>query len=147
MISKHISDEEAVYSQTATRLGIKNIPGDLELKAMKTLALMVFEPLHDWYGKPIRVDSFFRCPGLNQSIGGALSSQHCKGEAIDIKAGEDTALLFHWIKNNLEFDQLIWEFGNDKNPDWVHVSYRDGKNRKQVLKGVKSNKKTIYLPF
>ena len=147
MISKHITFEEATESSTGARLGIKNIPGDKELKSMKTLAFVVFEPLREWYSKPIRINSFYRSPRLNQAIGGALSSQHVKGEAIDISAGKDSALLFHWLRQHVEFDQLIWEFGDDSNPQWVHVSYCDGKNRKQVLRAIKIKGKTVYQPF
>lgn len=147
-ISKHISFEEATGSPTASRLGIKNIPGEKELKAMRTLASMVFEPLREWYGKPITINSFYRSPRLNQAIGGALNSQHVKGEAIDIAAGKDTTLFFNWLRNNVEFDQLIWEFGSDSNPQWVHVSYAGpGKNRKQVLRAVKIKGKTVYQPM
>jgi hypothetical protein len=134
---------EATESITATNLGIKNIPSEKELKAMKTLAEKVFEPLRKWYGFPIRINSFYRSPRLNQAIGGSLNSQHCKGEAMDISCKESN-ILFHWIKANLDFDQLIWEFGNDINPQWVHVSYIEGRNRKQVLKAKKVKGKTIY---
>ena len=139
-ISKHISYKEANHSDTATRRGIKNEPNDEQLAAMKVLAKNVFEPLRVHFNEPIHINSFFRSVALNKTIGGSRTSQHCTGEAIDIKGtnGITNKQLFDYIKNNLEFDQLIWEFGTDKNPDWVHVSYTTTQlNRKSILKAVK----------
>jgi zinc D-Ala-D-Ala carboxypeptidase len=139
-ISKHISYKEAVKSDTATRNRIRNEPNDEQIAAMKEVATKVFEPLRIHFDSPIRVNSFFRSAALNKRIGGSGTSQHCKGEAIDIDAtGEITnKQLFDYIKDNLEFDQLIWEFGTTKEPDWVHVSFTSAKeNRKQILKAVK----------
>jgi zinc D-Ala-D-Ala carboxypeptidase len=134
-ISKHITFKEATQSPTADKLGIKNIPTELELKAMKLVAEKCFEPLRVWYNKPIRVNSFFRNSDLNRAVKGSSTSQHVKGEAIDIDAGSkaENKKLFDWIKANLEFDQLLWEYGNSIGPDWVHVSYNSKKNRKQIL--------------
>lgn len=134
-ISKHITFKEATQSPTADKLGIKNIPTDTELKAMRLVADKCFEPLRVWYGKPIRVNSFFRNSDLNRAVKGSATSQHVKGEAIDIDAGSkaENKKLFDWIKSNLEFDQLLWEYGNSIGPDWVHVSYSAKKNRKQIL--------------
>jgi len=92
----------------------------------------------------IRVSSGYRSPELNKKIGGSKTSQHCLGQAADISCGERTAELYYYIKNNLIFDQIIWEFGNDDNPDWVHVSYSTTKNRKQCLRAYKVNGKTVY---
>ena len=148
MISKHISYKEGVHSNTATRRGIKNIPDNEQLKNMETIAGEVFEPLRAWVGGPIKINSFFRCPDLNTAIGGSSRSQHCKGQAIDI---DDTfgratnAEMYHFIKEHLDFDQLIWEFGDDDNPDWVHVSYvSEEENRGRCLKAYKENNKTKY---
>ncbi|MDG1476719.1 MAG: D-Ala-D-Ala carboxypeptidase family metallohydrolase [Vicingaceae bacterium] len=138
-ISKNISYKEGTHSNTAIRRRIKNEPNEAQLKAMKTLAKKVFEPLRENFGEPIRVNSFFRSIALNKAIGGSRTSQHCSGEAIDMDGmnGVTNKKIFDYIKKNLDFDQLIWEFGNDKNPDWVHVSYKSAKeNRKQVLKAV-----------
>lgn len=138
-ISKNISFKEGTHSDTATRRRIKNEPNEEQLKAMKTLAKKVFEPLRENFGEPIRVNSFFRSIALNKAIGGSRTSQHCAGEAIDIDAtnGITNKKLYDYIKKNLDFDQLIWEFGNDKNPDWIHVSYKSTKeNRNRVLKAV-----------
>ena len=148
MISKHISYKEGVYSITATRRGIDNTPNDEQLENMELIADNVFELLRQWVGGPIKINSFFRCPELNTAIGGSHKSQHCKGQAIDI---DDTfgratnAEMFHFIKEHLEFDQMIWEFGDDDNPDWVHVSYvSEEDNRNRCLKAYKENGKTKY---
>jgi hypothetical protein len=146
-ISKHISYKEATHSNTATRRGIANIPNDTQLKAMKTLAEKVFEPIRIHFNEPIRITSFFRSVALNKQIGGSQKSQHCKGEAIDLVAmnGITNKQVYDYIKKNLVFDQLIWEFGTDKNPDWVHVSYTTTKtNRKQLLKAERKNGKSVY---
>jgi zinc D-Ala-D-Ala carboxypeptidase len=147
-ISKHISYREGVYSITATRLGLDNKPNDEQLANMELVAEEVFEPLRAWVGGPIKINSFFRSPKLNKAIGGSSKSQHCKGQAIDI---DDTfgratnAEMYHFIKDYLKFDQMIWEFGDDDNPDWVHVSYvSESKNRNRCLKAYKENGKTKY---
>ena len=148
MISKHISDREGVYSITATRLGIDNKPNKEQLNNMKLIAKEVFEPLRAYVGGPIKINSFFRSPELNKAIGGSTKSQHCHGQAIDL---DDTfgrctnAEMFEFIKKHLDFDQIIWEFGNDKNPDWVHVSYvSPEKNRNRCLQAYKENNKAKY---
>ena len=149
MISKHISYKEGVYSTTATRLGINNTPNDEQLSNMELVAEEVFEPLRVYIGGPIKINSFFRCPELNKAIGGSGNSQHCRGQAIDIDDtfGKATnAEMYHWIKENLEFDQMIWEFGDDDNPDWVHVSYVSAEdNRNRCLKAYRENGKTRYM--
>ena len=148
MISNHISYKEGVYSNTATRKGIDNTPDEDQLSNMRLIAEKVFEPLRVYANGPIKINSFFRCEKLNRVIGGSKTSQHCKGQAMDI---DDTfgyktnAEMYHWIKDNLDFDQLIWEFGDDKNPNWVHVSYvSDEKNRNKCLKAYKEGRKTKY---
>lgn len=131
-ISKHITFKEATFSATAQRLGIKNEPTLEHLKAMMIVAEKCFEPLREWYGKPLRINSFYRGKELNKAVKGSLTSQHCKGEAIDIDAGSvvENKKIHDWIKDNLEFDQLI----NEYNYSWVHVSFTDKKiNRKQLV--------------
>jgi NADH dehydrogenase FAD-containing subunit len=149
-ISKHITLTEATKSNTATRLGINNTPNEATIETMKLTAEKVFEPLREILGA-IRVSSFYRSPDLNRAIGGSKSSQHCKGEAIDIDMDGTTVTnkqVFDFIKDNVNFDQLIWEFGTDANPDWVHVSYEStGKQRKQILKAVKVGGATKYVPY
>ena len=149
MISKHISYKEGVHSNTAMRKGIENMPSEEHLENMKLIAEKVFEPLRKWVGGPIKINSFYRCPELNKAIGGSSRSQHCKGQAIDI---DDTfgiatnADMYTWVKHNLSFDQMIWEFGNDDNPNWVHISYvSEKKNRNRCLKAYKENGKTKYM--
>lgn len=146
-ISKHCSYKEATTSNTAIKRGIDNTPNSKQLAAMKLTAEMVFEPLRKWYGKTIWVTSFFRCVLLNTIIGGSKTSAHCNGEAMDIDTQEDNAKLFEYIQNNLDFDKLIWEFGDDENPDWVHFSYKSSGNRGIVLRAYKEGKKTVYRNF
>ena len=151
MISKHISYNEAIRSDTATRKGIVNIPDEYELSNMVITAEKIFEPLREWVGGPIKVTSFFRCEELNKAIGGAKRSQHREGRAMDLDdtfGHKTNAEMYHYIKENINFDQLIWEFGTDENPDWIHVSYvSDDQNRQKTLKAVKENGKTIYKIF
>ena len=149
MISKHISYKEGIHSITAIRKGIDNEPNEEQLANMKLVAEKVFEPLRIFINGPIKVNSFFRSPDLNKAIGGSTKSQHCKGQAIDIDDtyGKATnAEMYWWIKENLDFDQMIWEFGNNDNPDWVHVSYvSPDKNRNRCLKAYRENGKTKYM--
>ena len=148
-ISTHISYKEAVFSRTALRLDIDNTPDGYELGNMNGVAHNIFEPLREWVGGPIKINSFFRDKALNTAIGGSSRSQHCEGRAIDLddtfghKTNKD---MFHYIKDNLNFDQLIWEFGDDINPAWVHVSYvNDNENRNRCLKAYKKKGKTGYM--
>ncbi len=115
---------------------------------MVELAENIFEPLRSYVGGPIKINSFYRSPDLNKAIGGSSKSQHCNGQAIDI---DDTfgrmsnAEMYEFIKENLDFDQMIWEFGNDSNPNWVHVSYvSPQQNRNRCLKAYKEEGKTKY---
>jgi len=147
-ISDHITYAEAIHSNTAKRKGIDNTPSEAQVTAMKLLAEKVFEPLRKWVGGPIKVNSFFRSEALNESIGGAATSQHCKGQAIDIDDvyGKKTnADMYHWIQQNLDYDQMIWEFGTDMQPNWIHVSYvSEEKNRNKCLKAYKEHGRTKY---
>jgi hypothetical protein len=129
-ISKNISYNEGMHSNTAIAKGIDNTPNEEVLVRMRLVAEKVFQPVRDWYGKPINVNSFYRCPKLNYAVGGATRSQHLKGEAIDISAGstEENRKIFNWIKDNLTYDQLIWEYGGK----WIHLSYKEG-NRNMVF--------------
>lgn len=130
-ISKNITWDEATISPTALRLGIKNEPSEAQYTAMVMVAEMCFEPLRKWYGKPIKINSFFRCKELNEAVKGSKTSQHVSGHAIDMSAGskEENEKLFNWCKDNLEFDQLI----NEYDFSWVHISYVPNNNRKQIL--------------
>ena len=150
-LSKNLMLAEVTRSETAKRRGISNMPTPEHIENFKLLAEKVFQPIREHFGKPIIISSGYRSKELNTAIGGALSSQHCQGEAIDIDMdGTDitNAQVFNYIKDNLEFDQLIWEFGTDTNPDWVHVSYESkGKQRKQILRAVKKSGATSYKPY
>jgi hypothetical protein len=152
-ISKHLSLAEVSRSETAKRKGISNTPSGEHLENFKKLAEKVFEPIREHFKVPIHISSGYRSRELNAAIGGSATSQHCSGEAIDIdmdgsSSGVTNKDVFNFIKDKLDFDQLIWEFGTDNNPDWVHVSYEStGKQRKQILKAVRSGGKTSYLPF
>lgn len=147
VISAHISFTEATFSEKAEQFGIKNLPNLEELQNMRRLAEKVFEPLRTHIGESIRINSFYRSIELNRKMGGSSTSQHCRGQAMDldrIGTGYTNADLFAYIRDHLEFDQLIWEFGTDQEPDWVHVSYAD-QNRNQVLRSLNKDGKTSYL--
>ena len=148
MISKHISEKEATKSITALRLGLANTPNGNALANMKQLAEKIFEPLREHVGGPIKINSMFRSEELNKAIGGASSSQHCKGMAMDLDdvyGHKTNAEMFDWICDHCNFDQIIWEFGDDKNPAWVHVSYISvEKNRNRKLLAEKEFGKTTY---
>jgi zinc D-Ala-D-Ala carboxypeptidase len=150
-LSKNLALAEVMRSETAKRRGISNMPTPEHIENFKLLAENVFQPIRDHFGVPIILSSGYRSKALNTAVGGALSSQHCTGEAIDIDMDGTTvknADIFNFIKDNLNFDQLIWEFGTNDNPDWVHVSYEStGKQRKQILKAIKSGKGTSYVPY
>ena len=146
-ISPNLTLAEVSKSNTAIKLGIDNEPKGEHLNNMIHTANAIFQPMREHFGKPIFVSSGYRSAELNKAIGGASNSQHCKGEALDI---DNDAVeyptnkdIFDYIKNHLDFDQLIWEFDGA----WVHVSYNKDKNRKQVLRALKVNGKTIYQPY
>ena len=146
-LSKNFTLSEVTRSNTARRLSIDNTPKNHHLKSMQRLITNLIQPMRDALG-PIRITSGYRSPELNRAIGGSKKSQHCHGQAIDL---DDTyghrtnASMFTFIKNHLDFDQMIWEFGDDKNPAWVHVSYvSEEDNRHRCLKAVKKNGKTHY---
>jgi zinc D-Ala-D-Ala carboxypeptidase len=147
-LSKHLALAEVTRSESAKRNGISNQPTAEHLVSFKKLADKVFEPIREHFGVPIHISSGYRSKELNDIIGGSLSSQHCKGEAIDIDMdgssnGVTNKMVFEFIKENIEFDQLI----NEDNYSWVHVSYSSsGKQRKQILDAVKQGKTMKYYP-
>jgi zinc D-Ala-D-Ala carboxypeptidase len=148
-ISTHLNLAEVTRSDSAKRHGIDNTPTAEHLENFKLLAEKVFEPIRLHFKEPIFISSGYRSKALNDFIGGSASSQHCKGQAIDIdmdgsKGGVTNKMVFDFIVSRLDFDQLIWEFGTDSNPDWVHVSYAKTGNRKQKLKAVRVGGKTVY---
>jgi len=142
-LSAHVTLAEFQDSSTATTHGINNKMNESQIASAKLLCENVFEPLRIYLNTPIKISSGFRSVQVNKMIKGSSTSQHTKGEAMDLQIGSKG---FHFIKDKLDFDQLIWEFGNDENPSWVHVSF-SSKNRKQVLKATKKNGKTIYSNY
>ena len=156
-LSNNLSLKEMLKSRTASRLAINNSPTVEHIENMREMALNIFQPIRDYFGVPIHISSGYRSEALNKAIGGAhrykdgkyvATSQHCKGEAIDLDrdsfSDPNNAEIFHFIKKNLNFDQLIWEFGNEVNPAWVHCSYTRGRNRGEVLVAYRDGGKTRY---
>ena len=135
-ISKNFTLEELCASDTAKAKGIRNNPGQTDVVNLCALVHKVLQPLRDAMGHEVKIGSGYRCPRLNQAVGGVSNSQHMKGEAADLCIDGDKVKgkrWFDWIKAHCEFDQLIWEH-NAKGSYWVHVSFRtDGRNRKQVI--------------
>ena len=152
-LSAHLDLSEVIRSESAKRNGISNMPTEQHIANFKLLAQKVFEPIRLHFNCPIHISSAYRSEALNKAVGGSSTSQHCTGEAIDVDmdgstSGVTNKMVFDYIKDNLVFDQLIYEFGDSKNPDWVHVSYEStGKQRKQVLKAVRVNGKTTYQNY
>ena len=144
-LSKHLSKAEFERSDAATNYGISNSMNSGQLAKAMALAINCFEPIREHLGKPIRVNSGYRSPAVNKRIGGALTSQHSLGEAIDLDLHDRD--LFEWIIDNVTFDQLIYEAGNDTEAAWFHISYREGHNRKQVLRMIKKGGKSTYIPY
>ena len=152
-LSTYFTLIELTPSSTAKRLGIKNDPTPEHLESLKILATNVLDKVREHFGKPIWVSSGYRSKALNDATpGSSPTSQHCLGEAADLDqdgrgTGVSNKMVFDYIKDHLEFDQLIWEFGTDANPDWVHVSFSTKRKRKQVLKAVRVKGKTQYIPY
>jgi zinc D-Ala-D-Ala carboxypeptidase len=142
-ISENISLLDATKSQTAIRDGIDNTPNETQLASMVLVSEKIYEPVKRVCSGAF-ISSFFRCEQLNKKIGGAKGSQHEKGEAMDIDSNGFNNEIFHYVKNNLVFDQLIAEFPAGNEPAWVHVSYKAGGNRKQILVATKRDGKTVY---
>ena len=148
-LSKNLSLAEVTKSTTAKRLNIDNTPDEWVTENLRQVALNVFQPLRDAFATPIYVSSGYRSPDLNRAIGGSKRSQHMEGRALDLDAdvyGNCTnSQIFNWIRDNVEFDQMVWEFGDDDNPDWVHVSFvYDGVNRKRCLRACRDDEGKVY---
>ena len=152
-VSKYVAISEVTSSDTAKRKGISNMPTPEHLENLKVTCEAVHTPVREHFAKPIFISSAYRSAALNKAIGGSASSDHCNGRALDLDqddrgTGVTNKMVFDFVKDNLDFDQLIWEFGTEKNPDWVHVGYRKGANRKQILRAVRDAKgKTSYIPY
>lgn len=148
-LSENLSLSELIRSETAKRHQINNMPTKEHLENLKVLATTIFQPIRNHFKVPIHISSGYRSLALNRRIGGSSNSQHSTGQAIDIDMiGTDVsnADIFHWAKDNLKFDQLIWEFGNDTEPDWVHISWSK-KPRKQILKAKRNGLQTVYSKY
>jgi len=153
-LSKNLTLNEVTKSNTAVNLGINNEPNAEQLENLKTIANEVFQKIRDHFDVPIKISSGFRSEALNKKVGGSKTSDHMKGCALDIDMDGSTFAayaanweIFNYIRKNLQFRQLIWEFGDANNPDWVHVSYVKGDNKKEVLRAIKKGKKTVYVPY
>ena len=149
-LSKNLTLFEMTRSDIAKRKGVSNQPTPEHIENMVILANKIFQPIREHFQVPIYISSGYRSAALNKKIGGSKSSQHLTGEAMDIDMDGHPHVtnveIFNWIRTNLSFDQLIWEYGNTTNPDWVHVSYRTtGANRRQVLRAVKGTFGTKYV--
>ena len=151
-LSIYVSLAEVTRSDTAKRKGVDNNPTPEHLENLKVICTEVFDKVREHFGVPIFISSGYRSAALNKAIGGSNTSDHSNGRALDLDQdghgnGVTNRQVFDYIKNNLEFDQLIWEFGSSQNPDWVHVGYRKGANRKQILRAIKEGGKTTYVPY
>ena len=151
-LSNHLTLQEATKSATAIRKGIYNLPVDEHLAALVNTANKIFEPIRNHFNVPIGISSGYRSNALNDAVGGSKTSQHSKGEALDIDAdiygGITNKQIFDFVKDNLEFDQLIWEFGTDNEPNWVHVSIKHyGEQRKQILRASRVLGKVHYSNY
>ena len=144
-LSEHVTVEEFVNSPTATNRGISQTMDSITTQKAKDLCENVFEPIRAYVGRPIAINSGYRSPALNRAVGGAMSSQHVRGEAMDLDLTDRD--LFEWILDNVEADQYIFEFGTEDKAAWFHISYRKGNNRKQALRAIKKGGKTTYVPY
>lgn len=148
-LSQYVSLSEVTKSDTATKRGIDNSPTPEHLENLKVICTEVFDKVREHFDVPIFISSGYRSAALNKAIGGSSTSDHNLGKALDLDQdfkgnGVTNKQVFDYIKQNLDFDQLIWEFGSNDNPDWVHVGYRKGANRKQILRAKKVGSKTVY---
>ena len=150
-LSRNLTLTEAIKSITAIRLDIDNEPTKEHLENLILVAERIFQPVRDHFNTPVYISSGYRSKALNKAVNGSKTSDHCKGKALDIdqdgKSYITNRQVFDYIKDNLEFKQLIWEHGNDKNPAWVHVSYDENDNKKEILRAIKINKKTKYISY
>lgn len=151
-ISQHLDLSEVIRSETAKRKGISNMPTAEHLENFKKLAENIFEPIRNHFNVPIHISSGYRSKWLNKAIGGALSSDHCKGMAIDLdQQGHSEGLtnkqIFEYIKENLKFKQLIWEGGTKEEADWIHCAYDENNLKNEILRAVKVNGKMLYSKY
>lgn len=144
-ITENFTLEELIKTNTA--LGIDNTPTPEAIENLKNIAIKILQPIRDQFKVPVIVTSGYRSPAYNKAIGGAVGSQHMKGEAVDIDLGNKNGEVFWWIIENLEWDQIIWEKGSappNGNPDWIHISLKKHNNRKMVTRAVVKNSRLEY---
>lgn len=123
-LSKNFHLSEFIKSPTASRKGINNMPGALQIQRISLLTKNVLQPIRDHYNLPLIISSGYRSPALNRAVGGAKNSQHMSGEAADFDIpGIDNYELAKWIEKELNYDQLILEYYYGGNSGWVHVGY------------------------
>jgi hypothetical protein len=152
-LSEHLSLAEVIRSETAKRQGISNMPTEEHIANFKLLAENVFEKVRNHFRCPIHISSGYRSKELNACTPGASkTSDHCLGRALDLdqqghSQGITNKEVFDYIKDNLNFKQLIWEGGTEQEPDWVHVSYDENNLKKEVLRAVKVNGKMTYSKY
>ena len=150
-LSENFSLKEVVRSSTAKKLGIDNTPNEEHLQNLQVVVNEIAQPLRDHFGKPVRINSGYRSPALNDAIGGSKKSQHSKGEALDLEIdGVSNMEVADWICDNCDYDQVILEFYNPAegpNSGWVHASCKENldENRKRNLIALKDGKKTVYV--
>ena len=150
-LSENLDLSEVTRSESAKRSGIDNMPTEKHLESLKILATNIFQPIREHFNVPIHISSGYRSEKLNRLVPGtSLTSDHCFGRAIDIDM-DGTKIsnndVFHYIKNNLKFKQLIAEFPINGNLSWVHVSYDENNLKNQILIATKKNGETVYLPY
>jgi hypothetical protein len=148
-LTANFSLNELTQSETALRKGLDNTPPEQIVANLKVLAEKVLQPIREHYGKGVKVNSGYRSPEVNASVGGSRTSDHCKGQAADIEIpGVANADLAKYIKDSLQFTQLILEFYTPGVPDsgWVHVSYDPSNLKCQVMTAMKKDGKTVYEP-
>jgi hypothetical protein len=149
-IGKYFTRQELERSDMAKRLGIQNIASPEIIENAKLLTANLLDPLREFWG-PIHISSWYRCPNLNLAVKGSDKSHHMSGFAVDIDHDhihpDENAEIFKVIKDNFEFNTLIWEFGNSKRPDWIHVSWLPNNNPKNVLIAFRVNGKVVYVKY
>lgn len=149
-LSANFNLSELTKSQTAERKGIPNNPSPGHIDNLKSLCMNVLQPIRSEFDKAVIISSGYRSPELCIAIGSKISSQHAEGKAADLEVvGVDNKVLATWIKENLEYDQLILEFYNEGEPDsgWVHISWNSDNNRNSSLKAIREDSKVIYKPW
>ena len=143
-LTPHFTLGEMLVSQTASRRGLDNTPGPAVIAALRLLCGQLLEPIRAHFGSPVVVTSGYRSPAVNKACGGSPTSQHVLGEAADFTVpGVSNLALAQWMRDKLDYDQLIYEFGES---GWIHVSWRPARRRNQELSAQRTKRGTVYLP-